>query len=96
MFHLTDDSGLQVNKDGSGDMLSGSGLTEEGVEGVVSTSTRLVTGHLSVRLDPMLQAVQLPTGITHLDSGLAHMHGNTLTLKERRYKTSTTWKLESK
>ena len=52
-------------------MLAGAGLAEEGVEGVVSATDRLVAGHLAVRLDAMLQAVQLPACIADLYSGLA-------------------------
>jgi hypothetical protein len=39
-----------------GNMLSGAGLGEEGVEGVISTADGLVRRHLPVRLDAMLQA----------------------------------------
>ncbi|PWA29442.1 hypothetical protein CCH79_00017068, partial [Gambusia affinis] len=39
-----------------------------------------VTGHLSVRLDPMLQAVELPAGIANLDTGLTNVDGDALTL----------------
>ncbi len=67
----TDNCGLQINEDSTGDVLAGTGLTEEGVEGVVSTSDGLVTGHLSFGLDAVLKTVQLPTGVAHLDSGLA-------------------------
>lgn len=67
-------------------MLPSSGLTEEGVEGVVSSSDGLVAGHLSVRLDPMFQAVKLPAGIANLDTGLTNVDGDTLTLwKEENY-----------
>ncbi len=62
-------------------MFASSCLTEEGVEGVVSTSDCLVTGHLTIRLDSMFQTVQFPAGITNLDSGLADMDADTLTLK---------------
>jgi hypothetical protein len=54
-------------------MFAGPSLTKEGVEGVISTSDGLVTWHLTIRLDAVLQAVQLPAGIAHLDSGLADM-----------------------
>ena len=71
-------------------MLAGSGLTEEGVEGVVSSSNGLVTGHLPVRLDAMLQTVQLPAGIADLHASLANMYGDTLTLwTEKEIKLST-------
>ena len=77
---FTDDSGLQVHKDSSGDVLSSSSLTEEGVEGVVSSSDGFVAGHLSIRLDAMFQAVKLPASIADLDTGLTNVDGDTLTL----------------
>ncbi|KAA8579442.1 hypothetical protein FQN60_006535 [Etheostoma spectabile] len=72
-----------VHEDGSGDMFASSGLTEEGVEGVVSSSDGLVTGHLAVGLDAMLQAVELPACIAYLGSSLANMDGDTFTLQEQ-------------
>lgn len=61
-------------------MFSSSSLTEEGIEGVITTPHSLVCRHLTIRLDAMLQAVQFPTGITDLDSGLANVYGDTFTL----------------
>ena len=49
----------QVNKDSSGNMFSHSSLREEGLEGVISKS--LVRWHTAIRLDTMLQTVELPT-----------------------------------
>ncbi len=68
-------------------MLSSSSLTEEGVEGIVSPADGLVTGHLSIRLDPMFQAVKLPASIANLDTSLTHVDGDTLTLgcRQRRF-----------
>ncbi len=34
-------------------------------------------GQMTIRLDAVLHAVQLPASISHLDSGLADMHRNT-------------------
>jgi len=56
-------------------------LAEERVEGVVSASNRLVTRHLTVRLDAMLQAVQFPAGVANLDSALADMDADAFTLQ---------------
>ena len=78
----TNYSGLEIHEHSSGHMLASSSLTEEGVEGVISTSNGLVTGHLAIRLDSVLQAVQFPAGITDLDTGLANMDGDTLTLEQ--------------
>ena len=42
MSWLTDNSWLQINKDGSGYVLAGPGLTEESVKGVIPTSDGFV------------------------------------------------------
>lgn len=52
-------------------MFASAGFAEEGVEGVVSTAQGLVGGHLAIRLDAMLQAVELPAGIADLNASLA-------------------------
>ena len=71
---LVNDSGLQVNKDSSWNMFSATSLREEGLEGVVSKC--LVRGHAAIRLDTVLQAVELPTGVCNLDSSLSDMNGD--------------------
>ena len=68
---LVNHSWLQINKDSSGHMLASSSLGEKGGEGIISKG--LVRGHVAVRLDSMLKAVQLPTGITDLNTGLANV-----------------------
>lgn len=81
---LTDYSGLQINEDGSWHVLAGAGLAEEGVERVVTTSDGLVAGHLAIRLDSVLQAVQLPAGVSDLDSGLSDVDGDTFPLSNEK------------
>ena len=71
IYILTNDSWLEIYKHSPGDVFAGAGLTEEGVEGIVTASDGLVAGHLAIRLDTVLQAVQLPAGVTNLDTGLA-------------------------
>lgn len=66
--------------DSPGHMPARLGPPEEGVEGVITTPQGLVAGHGATGLDVVLQAVQLPAGIAHLHSGLAHMDGDALTL----------------
>ena len=61
---LIDNSGLEINEDGSGNMLSRASLGEEDVERVVSAADGLVGWHLAVGLDTVLEAVELPAGIT--------------------------------
>lgn len=59
---------LQIEEHAAGHVLAGASLREEGVEGVVAAADGLVRGHLPVRLDAMLQAVQLPAGVADLDA----------------------------
>ena len=68
-----DNGWLEIKEDGSWDVLASSSFAEESVEGIVTSSNGLVTGHHTIRLDAVLKAVQLPAGITHLDTGLANM-----------------------
>ena len=53
---LIDDSGFEIEEYASWYVLSGSGFTEEGVEGIITTTNGLVRGHLSVWLDTMFEA----------------------------------------
>ena len=62
-------------------MLASSGLREESVEGVVPCTDGLVRWHLPIRLDPVLQAVELPTSIANLNPSLADVDRDALTLK---------------
>ncbi len=71
-------------------MSPGTGLGEEGAEGsrlVVQIARRLpiITRlEASVRLNPVLEAVELPTGVADLHSRLADVHGDDFTLKGAR------------
>ena len=77
--NFIDDCGFQVYEHCPGHMLASSCLTEEGVEGVISSPNGLVTWHLAIRLDAMFQAVELPAGIADLDTSLANVDGDALT-----------------
>ena len=57
-------------------MFTCSSFAEEGVEGVITTSDGLVTWHLSIGLDSVFEAVQLPTSIPDLTTGLSDMDGD--------------------
>merc|ERR1719234_2204644 len=74
---LVDDSGLQIDEDRSWDVLASAGLREEGLEGVISEG--IVRGHVTIGLDAMLKAVELPAGVTNLATGLADVDGDALT-----------------
>lgn len=89
MMSHTNDSGFQVNKDGPGNVLPSPSLTKEGCEGVIVASNGLVGRHLAVRLDTVFQAVELPAGVAHLDTSLAHVDRDAFTLKEREREKKT-------
>ena len=74
MAKLTYNSWLKVDKHSTGYMLPCTSFTEEGVEGVIPSTNGLVRGHLTVWLDPVLQAVQLPAGIANLNTSLSNMN----------------------
>lgn len=78
---LTNDGGFEVHEHRSGYMFPGAGLDEEGVEGLVSAGSGLVGGHVPVRLNAVLQTVQLPARVTDLHSRLTHVNGDTLALQ---------------
>ena len=67
---LIDDGRLEIEEDSAGDVLASTSLGEEGVESVVTTTDGLIGGHLTVRLDTVLEAEELPAGVTDLDTGL--------------------------
>mmetsp|Transcript_25002 Transcript_25002/g.43169 ORF Transcript_25002/g.43169 Transcript_25002/m.43169 type:complete len:91 (-) Transcript_25002:56-328(-) len=66
-------SGLQIYKDTTGNVFSRPGFTEKGVESIISSANCLVRRHLSIWLDAMLKAVELPAGISDLDTCLTDM-----------------------
>ena len=58
-------SGLEIDKDGTGNVLSGTSFSEEGAEAIFSLSSGLV-GKGSVGLDSVLEAVEFPAGVSDL------------------------------
>ena len=76
---LIDDGGLQIDEDGPGDVFASTSLGEEGVESIITTTDGLIGGHLTIRLDTVLQAVQLPAGVTDLDTGLTDVNAEGFT-----------------
>ena len=57
---LIDNRGLKIEEDGSGNVITGTSLGDEGVESVVTTSDGLIGRHLTVRLNLVLEAIKLP------------------------------------
>jgi len=76
---LIDDSGLEIEEDSAGDVLASTSLGEEGVEGIVTATDSLIGGHLTVRLNTVLEAEELAAGVTDLDTGLSDVDGNNCT-----------------
>ena len=70
---LIDDGWLEIKEDGSWNVLASTGLGEEGVESIITTSDGLVRWHLTVRLDSVLEAEKLPACVTDLDTGLTNV-----------------------
>ena len=68
--NLIDNGGLEIEEDASGDVLSGTSLGEEGVESIITTTDGFIGGHLTVWLNTVLEAEELPAGVTNLDTGL--------------------------
>ena len=73
---LIDNGGLEIEEDGSGNVLSGTGLGEEGVEGIITTTDGFVGWHLTIWLDSVLKAEEFPAGVTNLDTGLTDVDRN--------------------
>jgi hypothetical protein len=80
---LVDNSGLEVDEHGTGNVLAGAGLREEGVEGIIATTDGLVGGHLAIRLNSVLEAEQLPAGVAALDTGLTDVDRKSFTHFDR-------------
>ena len=76
---LVDHRRLQVDEDASRHVLSGTRLGEERVERVITATDRLVARHLVVRLDPVLEAEELPATVADLAASLSHVDEDRLT-----------------
>jgi len=68
-----DNSWFEIKEYTSWDVFSGTSFTEEGVESIITTTNSFVRWHLTVRLDTVLEAEELPTSITNLDTGLTNV-----------------------
>lgn len=71
------DGWFEIDKDSTWDVLAARSLREEGVEGIIGKTKRVVRGHVTIRGDTMLQAVQLPALVSDLDTGLTEVDRDT-------------------
>src|SRR5690242_1436912 len=67
---------FEIEENTSRNVFASTSLREEGVEGIISVSNGFIRGHLSIRLDSVFQAEQLPAGVTSLDTSLTKVNGN--------------------
>ena len=74
--NLVEHSRLKVEEYGARNMLASASLREERIEGVVATSNALVGRHLTVGLDSVLKAEELPASVADLDASLTAMNRN--------------------
>jgi len=77
--HFIDNSWFKVHHDATRDVLSGAGLRKKRIERIIAATNGLVTRHLAIRLDAMLEAEKLPASITNLDATLAEVKAKDLT-----------------
>jgi len=76
---LINHSRLQVHEHAARHVLAGTSLREESVERIITATNGLVAWHLTIRLDAVLQAEQLPARISDLDTALANVDADALT-----------------
>ncbi len=81
---LTYNSRFQINKHSPWYVLPWASFAEECIEGIVPSSNGLITRHLTIRLDTMFQAIQLPACIANLHTGLTNVDRDTFTLQNIR------------
>jgi len=74
--NFIDNSWFEIEEDGSWDVFTSTSLGEEGVESIVTTTDGFVGWHLTVWLDSVLKAEELPAGVTDLDTALTDMDRN--------------------
>ena len=73
-----DNGWFEIKEDSSWDVLTSTSLGEEGVESVVTTTDGFVGWHLTIGLNSVLKAEELPAGVTNLDTTLSDMDKNSL------------------
>lgn len=71
---------MNENRENTHDMLASASFTKESIERIITTANSFVRWHLTIRLNAMLQTVQLPASVTDLNASLSNMHGDTFTL----------------
>ena len=77
--NLVNDSWLEIDEDGTWNVLASTSLGEEGVESIIANADGLVGWHLAIWLNTVLKAVEFPAAVTNLDTSLANMDRDNFT-----------------
>ena len=77
--NLVNDSWLEIDENGTWNVLASTSLGEEGVESIIANADGLVGWHLAIWLNAVLEAVEFPATITNLDASLADVDRNNFT-----------------
>jgi hypothetical protein len=71
--NFIDNGWFEIEEYGSWDVLTSTGLGEEGVESIITTTDGFIGWHLTVWLDSVLKAEEFPACVTDLDTALTNM-----------------------
>jgi len=74
-----DHGGFEIEEDAAGHVLAGTSFGEESVESIITSTDSLIGRHLSIGLNAVFEAEELPAGVTDLDTGLTDVDGNDFT-----------------
>ena len=69
-----DHSGFEIEEDAAGHVLAGTGFGKESVESIITSTDSLIGRHLTIRLDTVFEAEELPAGVTDLDTSLSNVN----------------------
>jgi hypothetical protein len=69
-----DHSGFEIEEHASGHVLAGTSFGEESVESIITSTDSLIGGHLTIRLNAVFEAEELPAGVTDLDTSLSDVN----------------------
>ena len=76
--NLVNNGGLEVNHNTPWNMLASPCFREERVEGIITTTNRLVAWHLAIWLYTMFQTEKFPTCVANLYAGLPNVDAKCL------------------
>jgi hypothetical protein len=90
--HLIDHSRFEINHHATRNMLPCPSFRKKCVKCIITTADGLVTGHLTIRLNAMLEAEEFPARIANLNTTLTKMKAEDLTHNCKRKAKVKSWK----